>query len=104
MSKLTNISTKAPKKLDKEKTKAQTIIFTQKIKELQKILYAQSKYSMLIVVQGLDAAGKDGLVSEVFSGTNPLGCKVKAFRKPTEEELSHDFLWRIHPYAPAKGM
>jgi PPK2 family polyphosphate:nucleotide phosphotransferase len=104
MTKLTNISTKAPQKLNKEKAKKETVVFTEKIKELQKILYAQSKYSILIVLQGLDASGKDGLVSEVFSGTNPLGCDVKAFKKPTEEESSHDFLWRVHRYTPAKGM
>lgn len=104
MIKLSTISTLAPIGFEKEKTKKETQHLTSAIHERQKILYAQGKYSLLIIFQGLDASGKDGLISKVFSGINPLGCFVKAFKKPTEEERSHDFLWRIHRYTPARGM
>lgn len=72
--------------------------------DLQNILFAQKKYSLLIVLQGMDAAGKDGTIKKVFSGVNPMGCSVAAFKKPTDEEMAHDFLWRIHHHVPAKGM
>lgn len=99
-----SISTRAPKSLNKDKIKKETEKLILKIAEKQKILYAQGKYSLLIVLQGLDASGKDGLVGTVFHGVNPLGCTVKPFKAPTKEELSHDFLWRIHKEVPAKGM
>ena len=104
MSILDKTSTRAPKGLEKETLKEETKSNALRIHELQKTLYAQSKYSLLIILQGLDASGKDGLVSKVFSGINPLGCFVKAFKKPTEEELDHDFLWRVHQHVPSKGM
>jgi PPK2 family polyphosphate:nucleotide phosphotransferase len=66
-------------------------------------LYAENKHSLLIVLQGLDAAGKDGVVKHVFSGFNPQGCTVTSFKTPTAEESRHDFLWRVHPHAPARG-
>jgi PPK2 family polyphosphate:nucleotide phosphotransferase len=71
--------------------------------ELQELLYAVKKQNMLIVLQGLDTAGKDGVVRHVFRGLNPEGLKVACFKGPSGEELSHDFLWRIHKNAPAKG-
>jgi PPK2 family polyphosphate:nucleotide phosphotransferase len=102
--KLADISTRAPKDLDKETTKAHTAKLVDLLGHYQRILYAQAKYSLLIILQGVDASGKDGTISSVFRGINPLGCAVKAFKKPTEEELSHDFLWRVHQHAPPKGM
>ncbi|MCS6824343.1 MAG: polyphosphate kinase [Cytophagaceae bacterium] len=99
-----SISTKAPGHINKEQAKADTERYTDGIRELQKKFYAQAKYSMLIIIQGLDASGKDGLISDVFKGVNPLGCTVKAFKAPTKEELAHDFLWRIHKHTPEKGM
>lgn len=104
MAKLTSISTRAPKSLDKEKIKAETDLLVAKIGEFQKIFYASSQNGLLVLLQGLDASGKDGLVSKVFKGVNPLGCTVQAFKGPTEEELKHDFLWRVHKAIPAKGM
>jgi PPK2 family polyphosphate:nucleotide phosphotransferase len=101
---LDKISTRAPKELDKEKIKGKTDAILEKIAVLQKILYAQKKFSLLIILQGLDAAGKDGLIGKVFKGLNPLGVNVHGFRKPTEEEAAHDFLWRVHARTPAKGM
>lgn len=74
-----------------------------KIDELQYLMYAERKHSLLIVLQGLDASGKDGVIRHILSGMNPSGCRVTAFKQPTPEELDHDFLWRIHPHTPARG-
>ena len=72
--------------------------------ELQNIFYADNRYSLLIILQGLDASGKDGTTRHVMTGMNPMGVKVKSFKKPTEIENSHDFLWRLYPYFPSTGM
>lgn len=101
---LTKIATRAPKGFDKETTKLETLKLQKRLHELQDVLFAENKHSVLIVLQGLDASGKDGAVKNVFSGVNPMGCKVQAFKKPTEEEMAHDFLWRIHQNTPKKGM
>ena len=74
-----------------------------KIRALQYQLYAENKQSLLIVLQGLDAAGKDGTIKHVLGMMNPQGCTVTSFKEPTALELRHDFLWRIHPHAPACG-
>lgn len=71
--------------------------------ELQEWLYAAQKHSVLIVLQGLDTSGKDGTISHVMATVNPQGCAVASFKVPTAEELGHDFLWRVHKQAPAKG-
>ena len=99
-----DISTRAPKRFDKEKIKKETNEILEKIKNLQKVFYASGKNALLIVVQGLDASGKDGLISSLCTGINPMGCTVHSFKAPTPEELKHDFLWRVHSVAPAKGM
>lgn len=101
---LSKISTKAPKQFNKEKTKAKTLLMLKELTELQNLLYAESKHSLLIVIQGMDASGKDGLIRDVFSAMNPQGVQVESFKAPTSKELSHDFLWRIHMHAPSKGM
>jgi PPK2 family polyphosphate:nucleotide phosphotransferase len=75
----------------------------ERIARLQYLLYADARQSLLIVLQGLDAAGKDGLVRHLFSGVNPQGVSVASFKKPSEREAAHDFLWRVHRQAPAKG-
>ena len=75
----------------------------QKMQELQYRMYAENKHSLLIVLQGLDAAGKDGVVRHVLTGMNPSGCVAVNFKQPTAEDLAHDFLWRVHPHVPAKG-
>jgi PPK2 family polyphosphate:nucleotide phosphotransferase len=75
----------------------------QKMDELQYLMYAENKHSLLVVLQGLDAAGKDGVVRHVFTGINPEGCVAVNFKEPTAKELAHDFLWRVHPHVPAKG-
>lgn len=71
--------------------------------ELQELLYADGRRSLLIVLQGLDAGGKDGTISHVLGAMNPQGCRAVAFKQPSGEELKHDFLWRIHQAAPAHG-
>ncbi|MBN1231517.1 MAG: polyphosphate kinase 2 family protein [Anaerolineales bacterium] len=70
---------------------------------LQELLYAEGKHKVLIVLQGMDASGKDGTIRHVFEGVNPQGVKVASFKTPTSEELAHDFLWRIHKNTPANG-
>lgn len=74
-----------------------------RLSQLQTTLFAQHKHGVLIVLQGLDAAGKDGTVRHVFGAFNPMGASVAAFKTPTPVELEHDFLWRIHPHTPGKG-
>jgi len=74
-----------------------------KMDELQYRMYAENKHSLLIVLQGLDAAGKDGVVRHVLTGLNPSGCVSNNFKEPTKVEVAHDFLWRVHPHVPAKG-
>jgi PPK2 family polyphosphate:nucleotide phosphotransferase len=76
---------------------------TASLARLQAKLYAEGKRSVLIVLQGLDAAGKDGVIRRVISGTNPQGVNVACFRQPTDEDLAHDFLWRAHHHTPANG-
>ena len=102
--KLDKISTRAPKDLYKEKTKEKTAGIIAKLDELQNVLYAENKHAVLVVIQGMDASGKDGAIRKVFGTLNPMGVMVKAYKEPTQEELSHDFLWRIHQHTPAKGM
>ena len=75
----------------------------QKMDELQYLLYAEKKHSLLIVLQGLDAGGKDGVIRHVIAGMNPAACSVVGFKQPTPQELAHDFLWRVHPHVPEKG-
>ncbi|MBC8035171.1 MAG: polyphosphate kinase [Chitinophagaceae bacterium] len=101
---LKEISTRAPKELDKQETKEKTAAILQELNELQNLMYAESKHSLLVILQGMDASGKDGLIRDVFGAVNPQGVRVDSFKVPTEKELSHDFLWRIHQVAPAKGM
>src|SRR6478735_3580346 len=102
--KLKTIDTRAPKKLNKEATKKETLKLKMKLEELQNLMYAEGKHALLVVLQGMDASGKDGIVKNVFEAVNPMGCQVVAFKKPTEPEMKHDFLWRIHSHVPEKGM
>ncbi len=101
---LSKISTRAPKEFDKQKTKENMPAILEELDELQNLLFAQQKHAVLVVIQGMDASGKDGLIKNVFGSLNPQGVAVKSYKAPVAEELSHDFLWRIHNYAPQKGM
>jgi PPK2 family polyphosphate:nucleotide phosphotransferase len=86
-----------------ESAAAEIALHTASLAQLQNRLYAEGKRSLLIVLQGLDAAGKDGVIRHVITGTNPQGVNVTCFKQPTHGELAHDFLWRIHNHTPAKG-
>ncbi len=90
--------------LTKEEMKKEIKKNIKKIKILQEKLYAESKQSLLIVLQALDAGGKDGTIRKVFGKINPQGCRVTSFKVPSDEEKAHDFLWRIHKEVPKKGM
>ena len=76
---------------------------TQLLEVLQEKLWAQQKWAVLIILQGMDAAGKDGIVKHVMSGVNPQGCDVRSFKTPSVEELNHDYLWRAHQAVPGRG-
>ncbi|MBW8685756.1 PPK2 family polyphosphate kinase [Chitinophaga rhizophila] len=101
---LTEISTTPPEGLEKEAVKLMTKEIVKELDELQNLLYAQHQHAVLIVLQGMDASGKDGLIRKVLGNMNPQGVNVKSFKTPTDEEKEHDFLWRIHRHVPAKGM
>lgn len=88
---------------DKKKTEANTAKDAIEIDRLQDLLYSERRCALLVVLQGTDTAGKDGTIREVFNSTGPRGVRVTPFRRPSEEELEHDFLWRIHRATPAKG-
>lgn len=88
---------------DKEFGKAILKENRKSIRKLQERLYAEGQQSLLVVFQALDTGGKDGCIKNVFKGVNPTGIKVWSFKSPTEEELSHDFLWRIHHHTPRTG-
>lgn len=75
-----------------------------RLAELQDMLYAMNTYSLLVVIQAMDAAGKDGTIKHVMTGVNPQGCNVTSFKQPSVEELEHDFLWRINKAMPKRGM
>jgi polyphosphate kinase 2 (PPK2 family) len=89
---------------DPAEARAELIGLTERIADLQARLYAEEERGLLVVLQGIDAAGKDSTVKHVFSGVNPQGCRVYSFREPSSEESGHDFLWRYHRDTPARGM
>lgn len=86
-----------------ESASPELLVQLHKIDQLQNMMYAERKHALLIVLQGLDACGKDGVVRYILTGMNPAGCRVVGFKQPKPEELGHDFLWRVHPHVPAKG-
>ncbi len=83
--------------------KTETEADQEKLADLQFLLWAQKKHSLLIVLQAMDAGGKDGTIRHVLSAVNPQGVVVTGFKVPTPEEAAHDFLWRVHPHVPARG-
>jgi PPK2 family polyphosphate:nucleotide phosphotransferase len=87
----------------KGETKAELGDLVERLEALQGRLYAEAKRSILLVVQGLDASGKDGVIRAVFEGVNPQGCTVHSFKAPSAAELAHDYLWRIHAVMPERG-
>ncbi len=87
----------------KEQAAARLEGLRERLEVLQQRLFAESRRSVLLVLQGLDASGKDGVIRKVFEGINPQGCRVVSFRAPTSTELAHDYLWRVHAALPARG-
>jgi PPK2 family polyphosphate:nucleotide phosphotransferase len=88
---------------DKEAAEEELKALRDELTDFQEMLWAEKKQSLLIVLQAMDGGGKDGTIRKVFTAFNPQGTRVTGFGVPTEEELAHDFLWRIHPHAPGKG-
>jgi PPK2 family polyphosphate:nucleotide phosphotransferase len=88
---------------DKQAGKEELGKLNKRLEALQELLYAEGKHKVLIVFQAMDAGGKDGTIRVVFDRVNPSGVKVASFKAPTQQELAHDFLWRIHPQTPGKG-
>ncbi|MDA8051088.1 MAG: polyphosphate kinase 2 family protein [Rhodospirillales bacterium] len=86
-----------------EAARAETEQYRERLTRLQSLLYAEGRRGVLIVLQGMDAGGKDGTIGHVFGALNPRGARVASFKAPTAGELAHDFLWRVHPQVPAKG-
>jgi len=91
------------KEASEKEARAEIQKHLEELRKLQYLLYAEKKHSLLIVLQALDAAGKDGTINHVLSAMNPQGTTVVGFKKPTDADLSHDFLWRIHPHTPCRG-
>ena len=101
---LANVSTLPPAETEKSECKKLLDGLHKSLFQLQNKFYADGRYSMLIVLQGLDTSGKDGTIRHAFNRMNPQGVQVKSFKKPTDDERMHDFLWRIYPHFPEKGM
>jgi len=102
--KLNKIPTRVkPFYLDKEDYKKQKEKHLHKFNELQELFYSYNKYALLIIFQGMDAAGKDGAITHVMSGVNPEGCQTFNFKQPSTEELDHDFFWREYKCLPERG-
>ncbi len=103
MVRLSKVSTKAPKNITKDWAKSELRKMNKEIADLLLKMYAEQKHSLLIVFQGMDSSGKDGSVKNVFRGSSPINISARSFKKPSKEEFAHDFLWRCHKLAPAKG-
>jgi len=93
-----------PEGLSRDEAEAEFANLTEKLRDLQHLMYAEDSRSLLIVLQGRDAAGKDGTIRHVFGPMNPQGCRVTSFKVPSKIESAHDFLWRCHIAAPKRGM
>ncbi len=88
---------------EKDKVKGKLLELNKELESLQELLFAEHEHKVLIVLQAMDTGGKDGVIRHVFEGVNPQGVRVAGFKKPTALEADHDYLWRVHPHAPAKG-
>ena len=87
----------------KKEGREQLLKLNEQLEALQELLYAEHRHNALIVLQGMDTSGKDGVIRNVFEGVNPQGVRVAGFKKPTPRELDHDFLWRVHQQVPGQG-
>jgi len=90
--------------LKKKEAREMVRALKKELNALQQLLYATGKYALLVVLQGMDTSGKDGVIKHVMDAFNPQGCQVTSFKVPTPEELAHDFLWRVHKAVPRKGI
>ena len=90
--------------ITKQKALQRVCELREKIYQLQEILYAEHRRSLLLIFQAMDTGGKDGAIKDLCAGLNPAGLEVRSFKAPSAEELSHDFLWRAHKATPGKGM
>jgi PPK2 family polyphosphate:nucleotide phosphotransferase len=88
---------------DKDAAKQHLADDVERLRDLQERLYAQDRWAVLVILQGMDASGKDGIIKHVMAGINPQGCEVHSFKQPSAEELDHDFLWRCAQRVPARG-
>jgi PPK2 family polyphosphate:nucleotide phosphotransferase len=89
--------------ISKDAGQAKLATLTKRLEELQELLFADHRHRLLVVLQAMDTGGKDGTIRRVFDGVNPVGVKVASFKRPTEIELTHDYLWRVHPQTPGNG-
>lgn len=101
---LSDRPTKTDPPLDKDAGKALFKAMTRRLRDLQETLYAESEQSVLVIFQAMDAGGKDSTTRHVFGSLNPQGVRVSSFKAPSESELAHDFLWRVHAACPRRGM
>lgn len=101
--KVSGFSTDYTAGMNKKQAKKELEDNTLKLRELQNVLYAHDRYAVLLIFQAMDAAGKDGTIKHVMSGVNPQGCQVFSFKQPSDEELDHDYLWRIYKSLPERG-
>ena len=90
-------------KFDKDAAEKRTKQLNAELEELQELLFAEGKHKVLIVLQGMDTSGKDGVIRKVFEGVNPQGVRVASFKVPTAPELARDYLWRVHQQVPGRG-
>lgn len=100
---LSKIPTTPPEGFDKDKYKEKTKDLADEIADIHEEMIAEGKKSLLVIFQGMDSSGKDGAAKNVFDRCSPINLSVTAFKKPTEEEFAHDFLWRVHKEVPGKG-
>ena len=103
MVKIKELATAPPKGVKREKLEKETKKLAKRLADLQAVMNAEGKYSMLVVTQGMDASGKDGAVKNVFKYCSHIGIHLNSFKKPSKEEMGHDFLWRAHKITPLKG-
>lgn len=101
--KIKDLSCSPPAKADRDYGRKEMEEWVEEIGDMQRLLYAEAKRSLLVIFQGMDAAGKDGTAGAVFQYCTPHGIHAHSFKKPTLEELAHDFLWRVHKQVPQKG-
>lgn len=101
--KIAELSTLPPKGVKKNTTKIEFNLLQEQLVDKLQLMYAHGKYSLLVVLQGMDSSGKDGVARKTFAGVSPTVINAFSFKKPTDEEMNHDFLWRVYKHAPQRG-